>query len=339
MAKLQHMKVNDLIFQLFAGGLLGMFGQVIRVFIGLSKSRQNDSEFDAARLLGSLAVGFTAGGIGIITITKWQPDPLITYQDFMLLLSIGYAGTDFLEGIYRSMISRSGSNNDDAQAILPRLTDLETKVQQAGTPRQPAGSTLPTMAKEAFVFANDSATLVYGPNADSAAISKYVEGVIKDILSRSGNPSATITSTKRTPESQANAMFVNLRNKGVASQRALYGPAGDLIIDVYESSLHNGLSDAQIIHAMADKIRAIGPGKLSKHLGDFSVLAVVDIAPSSIRDKDAFREAVEFEKSNGRVSKAITNLKNDPAFHLEIPNRETVVAEHLNSMVLHDPHV
>ncbi len=325
------MKVNDLIFQLFAGGLLGMFGQVIRAFIGLSKTRQNDSEFDISRLLGSLAVGFTAGGIGIITITKWQPDPLISYQDFMLLLSIGYAGTDFLEGIYRSMISRSGGNID-AQAILQRLSDSEIRAQQRVAALQTTVSPSHTAAKEAFLAGNDSATLIYGPNADPAAISKYVEGVLKDILDRSGNPSATITSTRRTPESQANAMFVNLRNKGVASQRDLYGPAGDLVIDVYESSMSAGMTDAQILQAMADKIRAIGPGRLSKHLGDFSLLAVVDIAPSSIRDKDAFRAAVAAEKRSGRVSKAITDLKNDPAFHLEIPNRETAISGNMNDI-------
>ena len=118
-------------------------------------------------------------------------------------------------------------------------------------------------------------------------------------------------------------MYQNLLTKGVASQRRLYGPYGDLIIDVYESAKNAGKTPDQIKKEMADRMRAIGSDKFSHHMGDFHKLVVVDISPRSISNHEAFREAIRFEEHNGRVSKAITNLVDDPAFHIEIPNKET----------------
>ena len=69
------------------------------------------------------------------------------------------------------------------------------------------------------------------------------------------------------------------------------------------------------IAKMEVKILEIGASHVSRHCADFNKLCVVDIAPSSILNKDAFIKAVASDK---RVSKFL-QPPSDPAYHLEIP--------------------
>ncbi len=117
-------------------------------------------------------------------------------------------------------------------------------------------------------------------------------------------------------------MFTNIRKKGMPSQRDLYGLHGDRVIDTYERETSAGSNYEKIIQAMANTIINEGREKFSKHLGDYSKLAAVDIRPSTVVNHTSLREAIALELHNDRVKDAITDLVNDPAFHLEIPNRE-----------------
>ncbi len=320
------MNLPELLTHLLAGGLLGLFGQVIRMFVGLAKSNAQNTEVSMPRLWGSLTVGFTAGGIGIFSITGWQPNPILDQGGMLLLISIGYAGSDFLEGIFSAITSRYGSAGSaglDMEAIKRQLAETEKRLQESiQTEIKVVKVGLNTVNGSTNGSLVTDFRLNYGPNANVSAISPYVEGVLKDILRRSGNQSAVISSTKRTPAGQARAMFTNIRNKGVPSQRDLYGPHGDRVIDTYERETAAGSTDEKIMQAMADTIITEGPEKFSKHLGDYSKLAAVDIRPSTVLHRTALREAVALEMRNGRVQDAIMDLINDPAFHLEIPNRE-----------------
>lgn len=155
----------------------------------------------------------------------------------------------------------------------------------------------------------------FGPNAKKQAVSDYSMRVITDILQRAGLSSATISSTTRSPADQARAMYANLENFGVKSQKKLYAAAGDAVIDVYSVAKTAMKTPMQIKAAMEAKIIEIGPQKVSHHAADPLVLCVVDIAPSSIANKFAFETIV---RSDGRISKFITP-PDDPGYHLEIP--------------------
>jgi hypothetical protein len=63
---------------------------------------------------------------------------------------------------------------------------------------------------------------------------------------------------------------------------------------------------------MVQEIRRIGPGKVSRHVGDPSVINVIDISPASITNRQNFIR--EIRESNIFL---ITPPR-DPAFHLEI---------------------
>jgi hypothetical protein len=87
------------------------------------------------------------------------------------------------------------------------------------------------------------------------------------------------------------------------------------VIQVYDASNRAGKSDTQIKADMLAKINALGPSSVSRHCGDPAKLCVVDIAPSSVPDRERFLEVVMADQ---RISAHFEPPK-DPAFHLEIP--------------------
>jgi WXG100 family type VII secretion target len=163
--------------------------------------------------------------------------------------------------------------------------------------------------------ATDQGTINFGANADQDAVSDHSRQVLRDIMKAAGLDSVSVTSTSRTPQRQAIAMFDNIESQGVDSQKKLYGSYGDQVIDVYVAEKAAGKSRAEIISAMETKINDLGPSNISRHLADPTKKNVIDIAPSQISDKDAFEKAVE---ADSRVSKFLKPPK-DSAYHLEIP--------------------
>jgi len=154
-----------------------------------------------------------------------------------------------------------------------------------------------------------SVTVELGPNA---VVSQNAIAALKTILSSAGISSALITSGKRTSADQARIMYDNIVAHGAASQKALYGSAGDQVIDVYIAQNQAGASATQIRSAMQQKIDQIGCLNVSRHC---STRDVIDVAPSSIPDnkEDAFRAAI---RNSNAVSHYIFPPA-DPAFHIE----------------------
>lgn len=141
--------------------------------------------------------------------------------------------------------------------------------------------------------------------------------ILTDILRVAGLATATVTSAHRTPADQARVMYENCVSKGAAYNEALYCTAGDRIVDVFAAN-RDQPRDA-VIQLMTEKILEIGPEKISMHMSDTHY--TFDVAPSSIPLKKhaAFVAAVAGNKA---VSKLIQPPK-DPAFHVEIPKRQT----------------
>lgn len=164
-------------------------------------------------------------------------------------------------------------------------------------------------------------TVTFGAHANQSKMTPAALQVLKDVLKAAGLKSAVVTSTARTPEDQARAMYANLvgsgKGQGVEAQHALYGAAGDLVIDEFVALQKAGKSADEIKQGMADKMRAIGPSKVSRHISDFSKLVVFDVGPNSITDHKAFVAAAQAE-----VGKRMSNFipyPEDPGFHFEVP--------------------
>jgi peptidoglycan hydrolase-like protein with peptidoglycan-binding domain len=157
----------------------------------------------------------------------------------------------------------------------------------------------------------------FGPHAVKSVVSGYTLSVLKDILSVASETSATISSSYRDAYNQARIMYNNIQSKGIAHQRGLYRRHGNMVIDVYTASKQASKNRVQIIRDMEAKIVELGPSKVSRHCADPAVLGVIDVAPSSITNKDAFEVAV---RADSRVGKFIPPPK-DPGYHIEIPQK------------------
>ncbi len=162
-----------------------------------------------------------------------------------------------------------------------------------------------------------SPSLHFAKDTVSGAVSTFSQNVLKGIMSNVGIGSATISSTVRTPASQAQEMYRNIEETGTRAQKKLYGKYGDQVIDAYVSAKQAGMSREQTLQAMENKINELGPSNVSPHLADPTRLNVVDIAPSSIppNKRAAFEQAL---RKDPNVSKFLGPSNNDPAFHVEI---------------------
>lgn len=157
-----------------------------------------------------------------------------------------------------------------------------------------------------------SYTIKYGSDADSSVVSKLTVSVLEKAMKAAKDDEITVTSTLRTARAQAEAMYANLERTGADEQKAIYGDAGDKVIDVYVKDKKAKKSKSVIISNMESKINEVGPGNVSKHCGDPAKLNVVDVAHSSISNKTAFYNAL---KADPNVSKV---LDENNCYHVEV---------------------
>jgi hypothetical protein len=99
-------EVQYTLYYILLSMILGIIGQFIRVGVGLKKTYEESGEFDTNKLIGSLVIAaFVGGTAGVLYIIAYW-DKIYTIeainQSFLLtLMSVGYAGTDFIEGIMK----------------------------------------------------------------------------------------------------------------------------------------------------------------------------------------------------------------------------------------------
>jgi len=99
---------RDMLVLIMLGGLLGAFGQGLRVVVGLKKVYDQAhvdgadfaSLFDTSKLVVSLFIGFLAGGIAILFMDK----PVMGNGLYTTLIGAGYAGADFIEGFVQKAL-------------------------------------------------------------------------------------------------------------------------------------------------------------------------------------------------------------------------------------------
>lgn len=164
-------------------------------------------------------------------------------------------------------------------------------------------------------------TVKFGPRAKPADVTPHSMTVLLDLMRACGERTCVITSTRRSATDQARVMLQNLERDWAPDhkadrQHALYGPAGDAVIDVYEAGKRAGKSIDVILVDMTQKIVALGPYNVSHHAADpvLDGINVFDVAPDSLRDHKTFTAAAAADR---RVKKVIAP-PTDPAVHLEI---------------------
>lgn len=172
----------------------------------------------------------------------------------------------------------------------------------------------------------------------AANITQYRKSVLdprvialhEDIGTKSRNYSVIITSTIRTPEEQANAMYNN--EKAGYDGLALYAAAGDQVIMVYRQNKHKPKAVVQKL--MVDKINELSKQgqRVSLHCVPESIYRlapIIDISMRSMRSvKDYVNEAIKrrevtrvivpigTKRDYGNSSKVTIN-RSEPAIHVE----------------------
>jgi hypothetical protein len=145
-----------------------------------------------------------------------------------------------------------------------------------------------------------------------------IERKVIDTLSSVGIPSISISSTFRTPAQQASAMYTNIVNKGIDSQRKLYGPAGNKVIDAYTLKKNYGYGQTDILKAMVKAINTVGPSNVSAHcVADPTQQVAFDILPGSIpkEQKKIFEDSMKSITSKLLIPGITTG---EPVYHAEI---------------------
>lgn len=153
--------------------------------------------------------------------------------------------------------------------------------------------------------------------------------IMKGIMKSAGVHKIMITSTLRTAEKQVDAMYMNMKNKGIQSQLDYYAAAGR---EVVQAAIAVGGVDKskenQVKKAMVDKVNSLQKdGRLvSKHcvsLESYAQRNVFDISkkllPAALQR--AFDKAItKYAKDNPSKMKYISPFENrgEPAFHVEI---------------------
>jgi len=129
------MDTTVLINEILLGGLLGVLGQGIRMAVGLNKlhtsnvtkalNNEDADNFSVSRLILSIFIGFIAGAIALLIKGGSITDANKTEYIFAIMAA-GYSGADFIEGIFKTYISKinppSRSDNTAKKANQQPLT-------------------------------------------------------------------------------------------------------------------------------------------------------------------------------------------------------------------------
>jgi hypothetical protein len=149
--------------------------------------------------------------------------------------------------------------------------------------------------------------------------------ILKEMLFEINVKNATISSTRRSYEHQAQIMISLIENKGINKAYSLYGENGDQVIKVYKDAKKAQQKPMEIKNSMIKKIEQLSrEGKLvSKHCVSIEIYAkynVFDISPDSIPQltHDIFKEVLQIYKTRNKITHFIPFKDNEPAFHIEI---------------------
>ena len=111
------MTPEQVIEKILLGGLLGLLGQGIRMAIGLKKlsdanaQKDNKEDLNGGRLMVSLFIGFVAGALYVL-VNGFDNKPDVANGEYIgnqfvfTVIAAGYAGSDFIEGLFNTYIAK-----------------------------------------------------------------------------------------------------------------------------------------------------------------------------------------------------------------------------------------
>lgn len=176
--------------------------------------------------------------------------------------------------------------------------------------------------------ATSPVTYSSGVDASVRLVSEYAIKVVEKAVAAAGIKGAVITSTLRVPQRQAEIMYGEA-SKNLAGQYALYGKAGDQVLDVFKENKDSPKGD--VIKLMKEKIEEIHAKglRVSLHVStveQYSKLNVFDIGVNSTKavagnNFSIIKLTAAFQKlvKDGYIKRLIDETnKTNHCWHLEI---------------------
>lgn len=158
-------------------------------------------------------------------------------------------------------------------------------------------------------------------------VTEKSKNILRELASQYGMKTIYITSTLRTPEEQASAMYNNIAGGKVIR----YAPPGAEVTRICQSGIKKGLGKSQTLKNMVSMILEYDKKgeRVSKHCVSFDTYAkknIIDLGVNSNgfttnAQKKRFQEICDAALKQGKLSSFISPLRDkaEPAFHLEIP--------------------
>jgi hypothetical protein len=180
--------------------------------------------------------------------------------------------------------------------------------------------------------AKGNTQVTFSSSTNSSVVSDHAIDVLGKIAANAGETSIMITSTIRTPQSQARAMYTNVENTSWDKQRARYGYTGQAVLNAGEKAQKAAKEENPdisreklqviVLEAMEEEILSQSEkgNRTSNHLvsaEQYAKLNVIDIGYSSLSDKSAFIDAVDKAESSGLISRYLDEPENG-CVHIEI---------------------
>ena len=166
-----------------------------------------------------------------------------------------------------------------------------------------------------------SVEIAYDRGVNKESVSPLTIKLLQDIASEVGVSKLIITSTIRSPESQARVMFNNL-SKG---ERVSYGRSGSAVVAVFDK-YNSSKSDTEVKKLMTDEINRQGPTNVSRHCLDDPSENILDISHTRMipqHKKNLFRDKlVEYKNTSSHPIYKFygpgAQYGNDPAYHIQV---------------------
>lgn len=117
-------------------------------------------------------------------------------------------------------------------------------------------------------------------------LSNVYVSVLRDAGEASENYTIIVTSTSRTPYDQARIMYENIERTGIRYQEGQYRQPGKEVIGVYKELSEQKKNKGEIVFAMEQKIKYLGPENVSKHCSDKGNVA--DVSKSGLAHPQEF---------------------------------------------------
>lgn len=208
-------------------------------------------------------------------------------------------------------LGKWGADGDAGSATDAAIRAFQTKkgLTVTGTvePNSPTWLALNGQAP-APVLAPEAVVLNMG--AGVSGIPAAQVRVLQEILAKAGEPTARITSYRRTAEQQAQVMFNNIIRDGAARNQTAYkNPAAAAqVVKAFNDAMNAGKDGAGILAAVTAAVNAVGAANLSDHC---AANPAIDIDPKSLKNPSAFNTALQ---ADGRVKAILPPA--DTTYHI-----------------------